>query len=67
MDSKISLLLFRRNHIGTATQELVGNVLANKFETFTDEMIENAKKRVIDVVGCAIRGAKTFSDTPIHS
>jgi hypothetical protein len=53
--------------MGTAIEELIRNVLATKFEAFNDGLIEDAKKRVIDVVGYPIRGAKTFSDTPSYS
>lgn len=40
----------------TAIEELVSNVLDHKFETFSDEAIDDAKKRFIDVIGCIIGG-----------
>ena len=39
------------------TEELVKNVLNTKFEAFSNEQVEDVKKRFIDVIGCAIGGA----------
>jgi len=38
-------------------EELVGNVLETRFESFEGELVEQAKNRIIDVVGCLIAGA----------
>lgn len=51
--------------MNTAIEELVGNVLETKFEVFSDELVENAKKRMIDVVGCAIGGANASGNPMI--
>jgi 2-methylcitrate dehydratase PrpD len=41
----------------TLVEELAGNIIDTKFETFSDDVIDAAKKRVLDVVGCIIGGA----------
>jgi 2-methylcitrate dehydratase PrpD len=38
-------------------QELTKNVLKVRYESLDDDTVENAKLRVIDVIGCAISGA----------
>lgn len=38
-------------------EELVDNILDTRYETFSVEVVDNAKKRVIDVIGCLIGGA----------
>lgn len=38
-------------------KELVRNILESRFEIFDMEVIEQAKYRIIDIVGCAIGGA----------
>lgn len=40
-----------------AIEELVANVLGTRFESFDEAMLENAKDRIIDTVGCLIAGA----------
>ena len=44
-------------------EELVSNILETKFETFSDEVVEDAKKRFIDVIGCAIGGANASGNS----
>ena len=44
-------------HNATVTEELVDNVLKTRFESFDETIIENAKNRIIDTVGCLIAGA----------
>ena len=44
-------------HNATVTEELVDNVLKTRFERFDGTIIENAKNRIIDTVGCLIAGA----------
>jgi len=39
-------------------QELARNVLNTEFDAFDEETVEQAKLRVIDIMGCAIGGAK---------
>ncbi len=41
----------------TIIEELVDNILVTRYETFSVEVVDNAKKRVIDVIGCSIGGA----------
>jgi 2-methylcitrate dehydratase PrpD len=38
-------------------EELADYILTTKYDAFSDEVIEAAKKRLIDIVGCAIGGA----------
>ena len=40
-----------------ATEELIANVLETRFENFDQATLENAKARIIDVIGCLIAGA----------
>lgn len=37
--------------------ELIGNLIETRFVQFDDMVLEKAKERVIDVIGCAIAGA----------
>jgi 2-methylcitrate dehydratase PrpD len=39
------------------TEKIVNNIMETRFESLTQENIEDAKNRMIDVVGCAIGGA----------
>jgi 2-methylcitrate dehydratase PrpD len=41
----------------TAIEALSANVLDTKFENFDRVTVENAKNRILDVIGCAIGGA----------
>ena len=41
----------------TAIEELSANVLSTRFENFDQATIDNAKSRIIDVIGCVIAGA----------
>ena len=41
----------------TPVERLSANVLDTSFKDFDDETLENAKKRIIDVIGCLIGGA----------
>jgi 2-methylcitrate dehydratase PrpD len=43
--------------MATLIEQLASNIIDTKFETFSDEVIDAAKKRVLDVVGCIIGGA----------
>lgn len=47
----------RNFHNATVTDELIDNVLKTRFERFDGTIIENAKNRIIDTVGCLISGA----------
>jgi 2-methylcitrate dehydratase PrpD len=38
-------------------EELVRNILETRFENFSKDIVEHAKKRITDVVGCMIGGA----------
>ncbi|MFC2070385.1 MmgE/PrpD family protein [Chloroflexota bacterium] len=38
-------------------EQLVENILGTHFETFTPDDVENAKNRIIDVIGCTVIGA----------
>jgi 2-methylcitrate dehydratase PrpD len=40
-----------------AIEALSENVLKTRFEDLDKETVENAKKRILDVIGCAIGGA----------
>jgi 2-methylcitrate dehydratase PrpD len=42
---------------GTAIEALSANVLATRFEDLDTRIVENAKNRIIDILGCAIGGA----------
>ncbi len=41
----------------TAIEALADNVLNARFEDIDRETVENTKKRILDVIGCAIGGA----------
>jgi 2-methylcitrate dehydratase PrpD len=51
--------------MGIVINELIENVLSTKFAAFSDEHIENTKKRFIDIVGCAIGGANASGNSMI--
>jgi len=38
-------------------EDLTGNILETRFESFDNETVEHAKNRVLDVVGCLLGGA----------
>ncbi|MBI2854773.1 MAG: MmgE/PrpD family protein [Chloroflexi bacterium] len=38
--------------------DIISNILETPFEKFATATVENAKKRIIDVVGCSVAGAK---------
>jgi 2-methylcitrate dehydratase PrpD len=38
-------------------EELVDNILGTRYDSFDEEVVNSAKKRVIDVIGCLIGGA----------
>ena len=42
---------------GTAIEALSANILDTRFEDLDRATVEDAKKRIIDVVGCAVGGA----------
>jgi len=41
----------------TPLERLTANVLETRFENFDQSTVENAKARIIDVIGCLIGGA----------
>ncbi len=43
----------------TIMDELVRYIKETQFETIPEEVVEHAKKRIIDVIGCAIAGSKS--------
>ncbi|HEY77656.1 MAG TPA: MmgE/PrpD family protein [Dehalococcoidia bacterium] len=43
---------------GTPIEELSTNILNTRFENLNEATLENAKNRIIDVLGCVIGGAK---------
>jgi 2-methylcitrate dehydratase PrpD len=46
-------------------EELSANILNTRFENFDEAVLENAKKQVIDVLGCAIGGAKAVGNSEL--
>lgn len=52
-------------NMSNPTEELVKNVLNTKFEAFSNEQVEDVKKRCIDVIGCAIGGANASGNSII--
>jgi 2-methylcitrate dehydratase PrpD len=48
---------------GLITEQIVSNILETSFKSFTRENIEDAKNRMIDVVGCAIGGARASGNS----
>lgn len=49
----------------TPIEELIANVLETRFENFDQTTVENAKNRIIDVVGCLIGGANAPGNLPL--
>ena len=49
----------------TISEELVSNILETRYEVFSDELVADAKKRIIDVIGCAIGGANASGNAAI--
>jgi 2-methylcitrate dehydratase PrpD len=45
------------NTKGSPIEELIANVLETRFENFDPAIVEHAKNRIIDVIGCLIGGA----------
>ena len=43
--------------MATETQKLIHNVLDTRFEAFNEEVIRDAKRQLIDLVGCMVSGA----------
>jgi 2-methylcitrate dehydratase PrpD len=43
---------------GTYVEDLSANILNTRFENISESLLENAKNRIIDVVGCSIGGTK---------
>ena len=50
---------------GTTIEELSANVLDTRFENFDEATLGNAKSRIIDVLGCAIGGAKAAGNSAL--
>ena len=53
------------NNIRTAIEELSANILNAHFKNFDEAAVENAKRQVIDVLGCAIGGAKAVGNAEL--
>ena len=53
------------SNVTTAIEELVGNVLETRFEAFGDELVAEAKNRIVDVISCAIGGANASGNSMI--
>ena len=49
----------------TAIEDLSANVLDTRFENFDHATVDNAKNRIIDVVGCVIAGAKASGNSAL--
>lgn len=49
----------------TAIEALAGNVLNTRFEDIDGETVENTKKRILDVIGCAIGGANAPNNSAL--
>lgn len=49
----------------SAIEELIENVLETRFEDFDGVTIEQAKARIIDVIGCLIAGVKAPGNTAL--
>lgn len=48
---------------GLIIKELIRNILETRFEAFSQENIEDAKNRMIDIIGCAIGGARASGNS----
>ncbi len=51
--------------MSTAIEELSANILNSCFENFDQSTVENAKNRIIDVLGCLIGGANNPSSSAL--
>ena len=40
------------------TDALIHNILETKFENIPQETVDNTKRRILDMIGCIIGGAK---------
>ena len=49
----------------TAVEALADNVLNTRFEDIDQATIENTKKRILDVIGCAIGGARAPNNSAL--
>jgi 2-methylcitrate dehydratase PrpD len=49
----------------SATEELVVNILGTRFENFDSAVVEQAKIRIIDVIGCLLAGVKAPGNTAL--
>jgi 2-methylcitrate dehydratase PrpD len=49
----------------TPIEELSKNVLDTRFEDLNEATLENAKNRIVDVLGCVIAGAKATGSSPL--
>jgi 2-methylcitrate dehydratase PrpD len=50
---------------GAPIEELSTNILNTRFENLNEATLENAKNRIIDVLGCVIAGAKATGSSPL--
>ena len=41
----------------TVIEKIVANILETRFENFNSALLDNAKDRIIDTIGCLIGGA----------
>jgi 2-methylcitrate dehydratase PrpD len=53
------------NSKGTYIEDLSANILNTRFENISKSLIENAKNRIIDIVGCSIGGAKAAGNSAL--
>jgi 2-methylcitrate dehydratase PrpD len=53
------------NSKGTYVEVLSANILNTRFENISESLLENAKNRIIDVVGCSIGGAKAAGNSAL--
>ena len=49
----------------TPIEELAANILNTRFENFDKATLDNAKSRIIDVVGCSIGGANAAGNSAL--
>jgi len=43
----------------SVTEQLIDNIKETRFDNLPEDVIKNTKKRIIDVIGCAIAGTKS--------
>lgn len=55
------------NSTATPIEKISANVLSTRFENFDRATVENAKNRIIDVIGCVIAGAHAAGNPALVS